>query len=262
MKKVVINYMDDLDPFYNESEMTYVFPEDVGEIVFNDMLPLKLRPVKRISAPNADLHLESYYRAYFVNEETIVAKNLYAENLESNGDIIAFDIHAKELICNNILSFNIDAECLKVKKDITASFINVAEEISANRIKANSVKAKLLECNVKEISDTTEIDEYRKIITSAKDLKEFYDPLLESYIIPKNIKSISYYGKKPLKLSYPLCAEHTHLKIRKLIIEGDIVCLDLHGEYIKAENITAEFGIEVQVLRACRISCNTIKCGK
>ena len=262
MKKIVIYGMDDLDPFYNESQSAYVFPEDVGEIFFNNMLPLKLKPIKRISAPNADLHLESYYRAYLVNGETIVVKNLYAENLETNGDINAFDVHAKEIICNNILAYNIDAEYLKVKEDITASFVNVTEEISTNRIKANSVKAKLLECNIEEISGTKEIDKYSKIIDSVNDLKEFYVPLFESYIIPKNIKSISYYGEKPLKLSYPLCAENTHLKIRKLIIEGDIVCLDLYGEYIKAENITAEFGIEAQVLRACRISCNTIKCGK
>lgn len=78
MKKILIYDMDDLDPFYNETQKAYVFPENVGEIIFEDTKEFCMLNAS-IFAPNADIT---------INYDFQICGNIKCKYLKVEGKLI------------------------------------------------------------------------------------------------------------------------------------------------------------------------------
>ena len=258
MLKVVIRNRKDLHEFYDERRRAYVFEDNIEEVIFEDNRELHTI-VSEIYAPNAQTYLQhedvSLRKGAGIKAKAIHAFNIYVEgNIE-----VAFTLEVKSIKCEGSIKVNQIIAHTVNATEIIANTI-YATEVHTEQIVCNILKSNLLEYTRKNIYDLR-VEKFIKNLKSVEDLKEFYNDSFNEYDVPKNVRCISYYGEKPLKLSCPLYAKYTSLEIRKLITEEPILCNTLYGEYVKAENIHADFKIEVQVLIAFNVSCDRIICG-
>lgn len=258
MLKVIIRNRKDLKEFYDERRRAYVFEDHVNEIIFEDANELHTI-CSSILAPSSKIYMQ-HENVTLRRGASIKAKAIHAFNIYVEGNIeVAFTLEVKSIKCEGSIKVNqIIANTVRATEIIANTVY--ATEVHTEKIVCNILKSDLLEYTCKNIYDL-QVEKFIKNLKSAEDLNEFYNDSFNEYDVPKNVRCISYYGEKPLKLKYPLYAKYTSLEIRKLITEEPILCNTLYGEYVKAESIYADFKIEVQVLIAFKVSCDRIICG-
>ena len=154
MKKIVVKDRKDLESFYNETENSYIFGEDVREITFEDN---KEWPILNASifAPNADITINYDFQIY---------GNIQSKSLEVLGEIICHgeihvsylnalvDIKAKEIFANKVIAGRVAAEKI------------IADSLYTDRlIYVDDIKIRDLE--VGDLWDEEHCNDIRKVVS-------------------------------------------------------------------------------------------------